>query len=150
MSYTQLLYHIVIRTKHSIPAINQFCEKELYKYIWGFVKNKKSVLYRIGGMPDHLHLFVGMHPSLALADFIRDLKVSSNKWLKANRKIFPLFESWGSNYGAFSYSINDKETIITYISNQKEHHKTQSFADEYRSLIEQNRVAINEAYFMKD
>ena len=71
MSYTRLLYHIVFRTKHSVPAIEIAHEGELYSYIWGFIKNKDSILYRIGGMPDHIHLLIELSVKLALADFMR-------------------------------------------------------------------------------
>ncbi len=52
MSYTRLLYHIVFRTKRSKNTIQEEHEKELYAYIMGITNNKKSKLYRIGGMPN--------------------------------------------------------------------------------------------------
>ena len=58
-AYRQILYHIVFRTKKSENTINQENVAELYKYIWGVIKNKNCVLYRINGMDDHIHIFSG-------------------------------------------------------------------------------------------
>ena len=96
MSYTRLFYHIVFRTKYSIPSIDIAYEDELYRYIWGIVQNKEGVLFRIGGMPDHLHPFVELTGKQSIADFVREVKASSSKWLKSNPH-FPLFSGWGKD-----------------------------------------------------
>ena len=150
MSYTRLLYHIVFRTKSSFPALPPDHEPSLYAYICGIIKNKKSVLYRIGGMPEHVHILMDLHPSLALADFMRELKTSTSYWLKSHWQEFPRFKGWGSGYAAFSYSLSEKDTIINYIANQKAHHQSISFADEYRQFIERNGCIINDRYFLND
>ena len=149
MSYTQLLYHIVFRTKGNKKTINEQNEKELYAYIFGYIKNKKSILYRINGTENHIHLLIDLHPTLSLSGFMRDLKEASSKWLKQNSN-FPRFEFWAEGYGAFTYSIKEKDTIINYIKNQKEHHKTVSFKEEFRAFLEENGVEIDERYFLKD
>lgn len=149
MSYTQLLYHIVIRTKYSSPVIPNEYSDDLYRYISGLVKNKKSFLYRINGMPEHIHLLVAIHPTISLSDFVRDLKTSTNKWMKNNNK-FSRFEAWGEKYAAFSCFYPDKETIINYIKNQREHHTKEDFITEYRRLIRENGIVINEEYFLKE
>ena len=74
MSYTQTFYHIVLRTHCSIPAIAEDHERELYSYILGFINNKEAQLYRIGGMPDHVHLFVSLPATLAMSKFVQELK----------------------------------------------------------------------------
>ena len=88
MSYRQLFYHIVIRPKNSEPVIVQDYEEALYRYIWGFIKDKGAVLYRIGGMPDHIHMFVSLPATLSVADFMRDLKTASNKFLQEDLSSF--------------------------------------------------------------
>ncbi len=74
-AYTQIFYHLVFGTKHREQAINETNEKELYKYIWGILKNKKCKLYRINGMPDHIHIFFDLHRSLSLSNMVKDIKV---------------------------------------------------------------------------
>ncbi|MDR2169956.1 MAG: IS200/IS605 family transposase [Planctomycetaceae bacterium] len=149
MSYTCLLYHIVFRTKNSRPTIPEAHEKELYAYIMGIVKNKKSTLYRIGGIENHIHLLVDIHPTIALSDFMKDLKEYSSKWLSKNPN-FPDFESWAVSFAGFTYGLNDKQMIINYIINQKSHHKTISFEEEYRRFLTENGINIDERYFLKD
>jgi REP element-mobilizing transposase RayT len=134
MSYTKLLYHIVFRTKYSKNTIPEKHEKELYAYIMGIINNKKSKLYRIGGTENHIHLLLDIHPTFALSDFMKELKEYSSKWLKHN-SYFPDFENWAVSYAGFTYNFSERETIINYIKNQKEHHKTVSFEDEYRQFL---------------
>jgi len=149
MSYTRLLYHIVFRTKYSKNTIPAEHEKELYAYIMGIIKNKKSKLYRIGGTENHLHLLVDIHPTFALSDFMRELKEHSSKWLATNPN-FPDFEGWAVSFAGFTYNLNNKQTIINYIKNQKEHHKAVAFEKEYRQFLLNNGIDIDERYFLKD
>ncbi|KMQ68655.1 transposase [Chryseobacterium koreense] len=149
MSYIQSLHHIIIRTKHSKKVLPNEHSEELYRYITGYIKNKKSFLYRINGMPDHIHILVGIHSTISLADFVKELKTSANPWIKSSGK-FPQFTSWGAKYGAFTIRYQEKDSLIEYIKNQREHHKTESFEEEYRRLIEENGIVIDEQYFLRD
>ena len=150
MAYTNLLYHIVFRPKNSAQVIVVDKEEMLYRYIWGFVENKKGVLYRIGGMPDHVHMLVQLPATIAVADFVRDLKTATNVYLKENRDSFPKFDGWSRSYCALTYSQNEKDTIINYIKNQKEHHKRVSFRDELLGLLRESGVEVDMKYFMVD
>ena len=150
MSYTKLLYHIVFRPKNSIPAIPIEHEEILYRYIWGFIKNKSAILNRIGGMPDHIHLLVQIPPTLSLADFMRDLKTSTHRYIYEQKDKFPLFDGWGKSYCALSCSIRDKERIVEYIKNQKEHHQKVGFQDELLKLLKDNGVEVDMKYFLKE
>ena len=135
MAYTYLLYHIIIRPKESKPVIKTDHEKKLYSYIWGICKEKKCVLHRINGMEDHLHMLVEIHPSISVSDFVRMVKISTNSWMKEHHEEFPNFDSWGKSYCALSYCERDKEMVKHYIANQKAHHKTVSFKNEYERLL---------------
>jgi putative transposase len=145
-SYRQLLYHIVIRTKESHKTISQTQSDHLYAYIGGIIKNKNCHLYRINGMEDHIHILTDLHPSIALADFIRDIKISTSMWMK-NCGLFPAFEGWSDKYGAFTCSYLDSGIIIDYIRRQREHHEKMSFEEEYRKLLVEAGIQIDEAYF---
>ena len=148
-AYRQILYHIVFRTKDSEKTINQQHSSDLYKYIWGIIKNKKCILFRINGMEDHIHILSDLHPSLALADYIRDIKVSSSKWMKESG-LFPDFKGWGIKYCALTYSYNDRNMIINYIKNQQEHHKKESFQDEIKRLFMEQSIDLDEKWFWVD
>ena len=149
MSYTTSFNHIVLRTYRSELTINEEHEEELYAYILGIAKNLNCKIYRIGGMPDHVHIFVSLPSSLSLAAFVQRVKTDSSKWLKTNPNS-PKFRGWGHEYAGFSYSVRDKDMIVNYIKRQKEHHKKMKFPTEYRSFIENNDVTIDERYFLCD
>jgi len=150
MSYVKLIYHLVFRTKDSRPAIVEAHEDELYKYIWGICKRKGCFLHRIGGMPDHIHMLLEIPPTLAVADFMRDMKTSSHQFLKGNKETFPLFNGWGKSYCALSYSQQDKDMIKEYIIKQKEHHHKVPFTDEIRRLLDECGVVYDKGNFLKE
>ena len=149
MSYTTSYYHIVIRTYRSEPTINEEHERELYAYIYGIAKNLKCQTYRIGGIADHIHMFVSLPSYLSLASFVQRVKTDSSKWLKANPH-FPRFCGWGREYAGFSYSLRDKDMIVGYIKKQKEYHRKKTFAEEHRAFLTENGVSIDERYFLRD
>jgi REP-associated tyrosine transposase len=147
MSYRQIYYQIVFGTKHRLPTIPDSHCRELYQYISGIIKNNNCKPIGINGVQDHIHIFSDLHPTVALSDYVKDIKVASSLWLKANGN-FPKFEAWQEGYGAFTYSIREKEMIINYIKNQKEHHKKQTFYDEFKSLLIENEIDFDEKYFL--
>ena len=148
-AYRQILYHIVFRTKGSEKTINQEHSSGLYKYIFGIVKNKKCVLFRIKGMEEHIHILSDLHPSVALADYIKDIKVSSSKWMKESG-FFPDFRGWGIKYCALTYSYKERDTIINYIKKQQEHHQEESFRDEITRLFKESGIDLDEKWFWID
>jgi REP element-mobilizing transposase RayT len=145
-SYRQHLYHIVFRTKDSKPTIKQDKSDQLYAYITGLIKNKNSHLYRINGVENHIHILTDMHPLIAPADFVKDIKVSSSIWIKGIG-LFPAFRGWSDGYGSFTCSFKDLGYLIDYIKNQREHHKKNTFEEEYRILLEESGIRIDERYF---
>ncbi|HKB43196.1 MAG TPA: IS200/IS605 family transposase [Chitinophagaceae bacterium] len=147
MSYRQIFYQIVFGTKDRQATIEETHCEELYKYIWGIINKKKCKLYRINGVEDHIHIFSDLHPTVALADYIKDIKVASSLWMKECGK-FPKFKGWQDSYGAFTYSIREKDMIINYIKKQKEHHRVEAFYDEYKRLLIENGIEFDEKYLL--
>ena len=146
-SYRQILYHLTFHTKIGEKVLHNSGNEELFKYIWGVIKNKKCRLYRINGVEDHIHIVCDLHPSIALADLVKDIKVSSSIWIKA-RGIYPLFSNWAESYGAFTLSIREKDIIIIYVMNQQEHHRRENFRDEFIRLLKENGVDFDEKYLV--
>jgi putative transposase len=144
-SHRQILYHLVFRTKYNITAIDPKHKIQLYKYIWGIIKNKKCVLFQINGIEDHIHILSDLHPSISLADYMKDIKVASSIWAKQSG-LFPRFKGWAEGYGAFTYAYRNKKKIINYIKNQEEHHKKISPKDEYIALLKEQGVNYDERY----
>jgi len=86
-TFTKIYYHIVFSTKKREKALDKEKREELYKYIWGILKNKKCYLYRINGTSDHLHILLDLHPTISLSDLMKTLKTSTCLWIK-EKKIF--------------------------------------------------------------
>ena len=144
-SYRQILFHIIFRTKESKKALLGDT-RELYAYITGIVRNKSGFLYQINGTEDHIHFLSDLHPSFALADFMREIKTSTSIWIKHRNK-FPGFSGWADGYAALTYGLRDKDRIVNYIKNQQVHHMQESFEDVYRRLLIGNGIVIDERYF---
>ena len=149
MSYTQLYYHIVFGSKSSEPVITKKYKEDLYAYIWGIIKNEGCTLLRIGGIENHIHLLTSNPPTISVSDFVRIVKCNSSKWLQEepeNRKKFPFFHGWAEGYCALSYSHRDRMMILNYIKNQEEHHKRESWRDEFIRLLKEYDIQFEDKY----
>jgi REP element-mobilizing transposase RayT len=146
-TYTQILYQIVFSTKNREHTLVRDKQKELYQYIWGILKNKKCHLYQIGGITDHIHILTHLHPSIALSSIIKDIKLSSNEYIK-KQNLFADFNGWQEGYGAFTYSVKDKNNLVNYIKNQEEHHKNKTFKEEFIELLNEHGIEFEEKYLL--
>ena len=144
-TFSQIYIQIVFAVKARNSLINSSWEEELYKYITGIVQNKGQKMLAINGMPNHIHIFIGMRPSCCLSDLVREIKKSSNAFIKEKQFIKYKFE-WQEGYGAFSYSHSALDNVIKYIKNQKEHHKVKTFREEYVDFLEKFKVEYKEQY----
>lgn len=145
--HTQILYHIVFATYQREQTLTASNRETLYRYIWGVLKNKNCHLYRIGGMADHLHIVTHLHPSIALALLVKDIKLASSSYIK-EQNLFPHFNGWQEGYGAFTFSIKEKDALIEYVKKQEEHHKRTSFEDELRTLLLEHDIPFDEQYLV--
>ena len=145
MSYVQLYYHIIFSTKNREQVLNSLIREEVYRYIWGIIQNKGCHLYRINGTEDHIHIFTSIAPSIAVADFVRDIKSATTIWIK-KENVVTKFPGWQSEYSAFSKSFSDKELTIEYIKNQEEHHRLKSWKEELQELYDESGVEFDDKY----
>lgn len=133
-TFTKIYIQIVFAVKGRESLILPSWEEELYKYISGVIRNKGQKLLAINGMPDHIHILIGMKPNCCLSDLVREIKKSSNEFIR--QKKFTMYKfQWQEGYGAFSYSHSSLDNVIAYINNQKVHHQKQTFKDEYKSFL---------------
>ncbi|RJP77067.1 MAG: IS200/IS605 family transposase [Candidatus Zixiibacteriota bacterium] len=146
-TYTQITYHLVFATRDRKPVLSSERREDLFRYIWGITQNHHCHLYRINGVEDHIHLLTTLHPSLRLSDLVKEIKLSSGKWIKEN-KVFPMFDFWQDGYGAFTHGAADRPRMIEYIINQQEHHKKVSFYDELRQLLIEAGIEFDEKYLI--
>ena len=120
---------------------------ELFKFIWGLLQKKHCHLYRINGVEDHLHIVTHVHQTIAIADLVKDIKLASSEHIKSVG-LFKHFSYWQEGYGAFTYSIKEKQRLIEYVKNQEEHHKKITYQDEYIALLKEHEIEFDEKYLL--
>jgi REP element-mobilizing transposase RayT len=145
-TYTQILYHIVFATKDRAPVLTDSRREDLFRYMNGVIKNSHCQPIWTNGVKDHVHSLLSLHPTVALANLLKDMKVASSIWIKENRA-FPNFVNWQEGYGAFTYSLRDEPELIAYLKRQEEHHRKVTFVEEYRKLLADAGIEIDERYF---
>lgn len=147
-TFSQIYIQVVFAVKYRESLIDAQWEEELYKYITGIVTNKGQKLLAINGMPDHIHIFIGMKPSCCLSDLVREIKKASTEWIR-EMKFCPRPFQWQEGFGAFSYSHSSMKNVVNYILNQKQHHKKQTFQAEYLELLEAFEVEFKDEYLFE-
>ena len=145
-TYTQILYQIVFGSKNHIPFLTKENEDTLFAYIAGVLKNKSCHSYIVGGAINHMHIITHLHPSVAPASIVKDMKLASHKMILENRKLFSNFVGWQVGYSGFTYHISSKQNLIRYVENQHEHHKVFTFKEELIALLIEHSVDYNEDY----
>ncbi len=144
-SYSQISIQFVFAVKYRNTVILENWEIDLYKYITGIVQNKNHKMIAINGMPDHIHILVGLNTVQSIADLMRDVKANSSKWINENNITPEKFE-WQTGYGAFSYSKSHVQRVVNYIKNQKQHHQKQTFLEEYKTYLEKFKIEYNKDF----
>lgn len=148
-TYTQLYIQFVFAVSNREAVIEPAWEEELYKYMSGILKNNKHKPLAINGMPDHIHLFIGLNPNQSCSDLMRILKGESSEWVNLRGFCTHKFK-WQSGYGAFSYSRSHIDRVCQYIINQKTHHKATSFHSEYQKLLDAHNIPYDRRYIFHD
>lgn len=144
-TYTQIHIQVVFSVQDRFCLISDKWKDELYRYITGIVRNNNHKLLAINGMPDHLHILIGLRPSQSLSELMKDIKGDSSKWVNENRYVKGRF-SWQEGYGAFSYCRNEVKRVIQYINNQMIHHRGKDFLEEYKDLLNEFGIEYDERY----
>ncbi len=144
-TYTQIYIQYVFVVKYREALINDTFETELFKYINGIASKLGHKLYIINGTANHIHLLVSLSPNVNISELAKEIKRSSTNFINENKYISNKFQ-WQEGFGAFSYSHSQIPKVIQYIKNQKEHHKKETFKDEYIKLLNNLEVQYNEKY----
>lgn len=145
MSYTQILYQIVFTTKHRHNTLIKEGRTELFKHIWGTLKEKKCHLYQVNCVENHIHIVTHIHPTIALSNLVKDIKVGTSLMIKRNN-IFHDFIGWQRDYSAFTYSIKAKRNLIRYVKNQEQHHSKISIKQELITLYKEHGIEYDVKY----
>ena len=145
-TYTKIFIHVVFVVKGRENIISSHWKDDLYKYINGIITNNDQKLMIINGMPDHVHLLLGIKPNIALSDLLRDIKANSSRFINWVRGKF----EWQHGYGAFSCNPAELDYIINYIKNQEDHHRKKPFREEYIDILNRNFVDYKSEYLFED
>ncbi len=147
-TFSQIYIQIVFAVQGRQNLIPNKHKDELYKYITGIISNKRQKLIRINGMPDHVHILIGLKPSMALSDLVRDIKTNSSKFVNQKRWVKGRF-NWQNGYGAFSYGHSQLNRVIQYINQQEQHHRKTTFREEYLTLLERFSITFQEEHLFE-
>ncbi|MCC7400248.1 MAG: IS200/IS605 family transposase [Chitinophagaceae bacterium] len=147
-TYSQLYIQVVFAVKGRENLIAKAWKDDLHRYISGIITNKEQKSIIVNGMPDHIHAFIGLKPSMKISDLVRDIKNNSSNFINDRKLVRGRF-SWQEGYGAFSYSHSHIENVYKYILNQEEHHKKRSFREEYLELLQKFEIEYNEKYLFE-
>jgi putative transposase len=132
-----------------MSLIQDLWKKRLNQYITGIVQNHQHKMIAINGMPDHLHIVIGLRPTQSVADLLLEIKRDSSKWINKNELVREKFQ-WQDGYGAFSYAKSALPYLIDYVHNQETHHSKKTFLDEYRELLKEFEVEYDERYLFNE
>ena len=139
MSKVNALYHIVFCTKRRESTIPDEYQTDVYRFIWTQLRMCNCALYRIGGIANHIHMLIHLHPTARLSDVVRNIKANTSRWLMQDSR-FPNFNGWSKEYYAMTVSPRHKEAVIRYISTQREHHAATELEIELISLCAESQL----------
>ena len=144
-TYTMLYYHLVFSTKNRQNWIGHERESRVWSYIGGIARENHMTAMRVGGTPDHVHVLTSIPKTMAVMEALQLLKGGSSRWV---HETFPELVNfaWQDGYGAFTVGRSGIESVISYIQNQREHHRKKSFQEEYRELLDQHGIEFDERY----
>jgi putative transposase len=148
-TYTQLYVHVIFAVKGRANLISVKWKEKLFQYITGIVTNKNQKMMIINGMPDHIHMLVGLKPECNLSDLMRDVKSNSSRWINEQNFVIGKFE-WQTGFGAFSLGQSQIKTAVNYILNQEKHHRVKTFKEEYTTFLEAYQIEFNSEYIFED
>ena len=144
-TYSQILLHIVFSTRERKPWIAPDIAARLHSYIGGIIEAERATLYEIGGVADHVHLYLRSRPDLPVSDLMRVVKARSSKWIHNSFPDLADF-AWQTGYSVFSVSKSQEPAVKRYIATQAEHYQTEDFQSELLRLLRKHEVDFDERY----
>jgi REP-associated tyrosine transposase len=144
-TFASLFYHVVFSTKNRVGFIRPEIEERVWAYIGGIARKRKMTAIQVGGAEDHIHALVMAPPTLAPSEIAKYLKGDSSKWIHEEFPDLRVF-GWQDGYGAFSVSKSNVPSVMKYIQDQREHHKTRTYQEEYLEFLGKHGVEYDERY----
>jgi len=143
--YSQICLQIVFAVYGRSNFLFEGVDEEVYRYMSGIVTGNKQKSLGVNGMPDHVHLVIGLEPSMRISDLVREIKSESSKFINKKNWLSTKFR-WQEGYGVFSYSRSQVGAVVEYVKNQKLHHRRRPFREEYMELLKRFDISFDPAY----
>ncbi|TRX31873.1 IS200/IS605 family transposase [Flavobacterium sp. ZT3R18] len=147
-TFSQVYIQVVFAVKGRQNLLQKPWRDEVFKYMAGIIKGKNQKSIIVNGVEDHVHLFIGLKPSMSISDLIRDVKNNTTNFINEQKFIQGKF-SWQEGYGAFSYSHSQIDSVYQYIFNQEEHHHKKTFKEEYLDFLKKFEIEYDEKYLFE-
>jgi len=147
-TFSQIYIQYIFAVKGRQSLLKKPWQTDVFKYMAGIIKGKNQKPIIVNGVSDHVHVFVGLRPSMCVSDLVRDVKNNSSKYINQQNFISGKFE-WQEGYGAFSYAHSQIDDVYKYIQQQEIHHKKKSFKDEYLDFLKKFEVEYNEKFLFE-
>jgi putative transposase len=148
-TYSQLYIQAVFAVKFRNAVIEKEWKSQLMAVIGNLINETGCKTIIVNGVEDHVHCFFILKPSISISDLMQSVKAKSSKWVNESKLLLNRFE-WQRGFGAFSYSKSHTNNVYNYILNQEEHHKKQSFREEYIEFLNKFEVDYDERYVFED
>jgi len=130
-SLSKVYVHITFSTKNRLNLIDEKIETSLYEYIGGICKGLDCNPVRVGGYKNHVHILCLLSRKITQMKLLEEIKKQSSKWIKTKSPLYSGFY-WQDGYGIFSVNPMEIDKVVSYIDQQQEHHRNNSFKDELK------------------
>lgn len=147
-TFSQIYIQVVFAINGRTNLLQKPWHDEVFKYMSGIIKGKNQKPIIVNGVSNHVHLFVGLKPSMSLSDLVRDVKNNSSNFINEQKFVRGKF-SWQEGFGSFSYSHSQIDQVYQYILNQEEHHRKRTFREEYLDFLKKFEVEYDEKYLFE-
>jgi len=147
-TFSQIYIQAVFAVEGRANLLQKPWREEVFKYMAGIIKGKSQKPIIVNGVANHVHLFIGLKPSMALSDLVRDIKNNTSNFINEKKFVHGKF-SWQEGFGSFSYAHSQIEQVYQYILNQEEHHRKKTFKEEYLEFLKKFEIEYDEKYLFK-
>lgn len=148
-TYHQIYLQAVFAVKYRQALIKKEWKSRLLGVIGNLIIEANCKPIIVNGDEDHIHCFFGLKPVMSVSEVMKIVKAKSSKYINDHDLTPDRFE-WQEGYGVFSYAQSQIKTVYNYVLGQEEHHKKQSFKDEYTGLLKKFKVEYDERYIFHD
>lgn len=148
-TYHQMYIQAVFAVKYRAAVMEKTWKADLFAVIGNLINETECKTILVNGVEDHVHCFFGLKPSASVSDVMKNAKAKSSKWINESGLLKHRFE-WQKGFGSFSYSHSHIDNVFKYIKNQVEHHKKETFREEYIKMLKAFGVEYDEQYIFED